>query len=203
MKHSPSSVTAWAERCPGGAEVAPLKGALHVHSTLSDGQLTPEELAEKYEALGFDFLAITDHDFLVRPDYREKIPAGRNNLLIFAGIELTVFEKGYVHVNRIFGDKEVLHVFNHPAEYDLTFPEVVEVLESVAKKFPIDAVEVSSKGFYTPEFDDDRIPYPKVASDDSHTDFGCGRAWIEVDCKLDRDEIIRAIKAGRAKPCFE
>ncbi len=173
-----------------------------MHSTLSDGELTPLEVATVYEELGFDFLAITDHDFLVRPDYRTKIPAMHKDMLIFAGIELTVFARGYVHVGKIFGDREELHIFNHPAEYDLSFQEVLEVLATVEKKYPIDAVEVSSKGFYTPEFDDERIAYPKVASDDSHTRFGCGRAWVEVDCGRDRDEIIRAIRAGDAKMRF-
>jgi len=179
-----------------------LKGALHTHSTLSDGQLTPDEVVERYRKLGFDFVAITDHDYLLRPDYREMIPLNHNGILVFHGIELTVHEQGYVHVNKIFGDEEVLHIFNHPGEYDFDFDETLDVLKGVASKLPIDAVEVSVKGFYTPEFDDDRIAYPKVASDDSHTELGCGRAWIEVECELDRDAIIRAIKAGKAKPVF-
>ncbi|MDI3280181.1 MAG: CehA/McbA family metallohydrolase [Bacillota bacterium] len=38
------------------------KAQLHVHSTLSDGRLTPGELARLYRRLGFSFLAFTDHD---------------------------------------------------------------------------------------------------------------------------------------------
>ncbi|MBQ7097729.1 MAG: PHP domain-containing protein [Clostridia bacterium] len=37
------------------------KVALHLHTTLSDGLLTPEEVAKKYAADGFDAIAITDH----------------------------------------------------------------------------------------------------------------------------------------------
>jgi len=38
------------------------RGALHVHTTFSDGRLSPEECCDRYRALGFDFLFITDHD---------------------------------------------------------------------------------------------------------------------------------------------
>lgn len=40
-----------------------LKGDLHCHTTNSDGAKTPTEMMTAYEALGFDFAAITDHDF--------------------------------------------------------------------------------------------------------------------------------------------
>jgi len=39
------------------------KGNLHCHSTLSDGNLTPEELKEAYKARGYQVLAITDHEY--------------------------------------------------------------------------------------------------------------------------------------------
>lgn len=38
------------------------KGNLHAHTTLSDGNKTPQELAESYRAAGYQFLAITDHN---------------------------------------------------------------------------------------------------------------------------------------------
>lgn len=38
-----------------------LKGNIHTHSNLSDGMLTPEEVAARYRAAGYDFLSITDH----------------------------------------------------------------------------------------------------------------------------------------------
>jgi len=44
-----------------------LKGQLHCHTTNSDGLSTPSELANAYKTAGFDFLTITDHDF-VTPD---------------------------------------------------------------------------------------------------------------------------------------
>jgi len=38
------------------------KANLHCHSTLSDGNLTPEELKRIYRAKGYSILAITDHE---------------------------------------------------------------------------------------------------------------------------------------------
>src|ERR1051326_2820062 len=44
-----------------------LRGNLHTHTTRSDGALTPEEVLATYENLGYDFLAISDHDLLIPP----------------------------------------------------------------------------------------------------------------------------------------
>jgi len=41
------------------------KANLHCHSTLSDGNLTPEELKKAYKENGYDILAITDHEYMV------------------------------------------------------------------------------------------------------------------------------------------
>ena len=40
------------------------KGQLHVHSTVSDGKRTPEEVAGWYRQRGYHFLALTDHGVL-------------------------------------------------------------------------------------------------------------------------------------------
>ena len=37
------------------------KGNLHMHTTISDGRITPEEAKEIYQKAGYDFIAITDH----------------------------------------------------------------------------------------------------------------------------------------------
>lgn len=179
-----------------------LKGALHVHTTCSDGELTIAEVVQVYTRLGFDFVALTDHDYLKRPGCYGSVGQLSKDLLVFEGVELTVFEKGYVHVGRVEGDREILHIFNHPAELDLPMEKVLDRIQAVASRIPIDAVEITSQGFRTPEYDIPRIRYPKVATDDSHTRLGCGRAWIELDCRRDRDAIIRAIRQGDFWNCY-
>lgn len=179
-----------------------LKGALHVHTTCSDGELTIPEVVNIYTGLGFDFIALTDHDYLLRPNCYDIVKTLPTDMIIFRGLELTVFEKGYVHVNRIKGDTERLHIFNHPAELDLPMEKVIDRITTVAKRFPIDAVEVTTKGFRTPEYEIPEIPYPKVATDDSHTRIGCGRAWIEMDCPKTKDGIIKAIRNNDFWNCY-
>ena len=179
-----------------------LKGALHVHTTCSDGELTPQEAANAYEERGFDFIAFTDHDYLVKPNYRDVCSQVKSGMILFHGIELTVFVKGYVHVNKIEGDKEVLHVFNHIGEYDLTLAQIRHRTRKIAEKYPLDAVEITTKGFRQKEIESLDLPYPKIASDDMHTRVGIGRAWIELDSPRDKDAILRAIKKGRSWNCF-
>lgn len=43
------------------------RGCLHVHSTGSDGRLEPAEVASHYRALGYDFLALSDHRVITEP----------------------------------------------------------------------------------------------------------------------------------------
>jgi len=44
-----------------------LRGNLHVHSSESDGRLSPVELACHYRDLGYDFLALSDHRTITQP----------------------------------------------------------------------------------------------------------------------------------------
>ncbi|MDQ5984553.1 MAG: hypothetical protein CSYNP_00248 [Syntrophus sp. SKADARSKE-3] len=180
-----------------------LRGQLHAHTTMSDGRLTPQETADEYARLGFHFLAITDHDHLLRPTYRDEIKNIKSDLLIFPGIELTVHcSKGYVHVSRIDGNGDDLFILNHPADYDLDLRKTMECIEEVSAQYPLHAVEITNHGFYTPEFDIPEINYLKIAADDSHNRLGCGRGWIELESELSGKAIMTAIKSGKYRNCF-
>lgn len=41
------------------------KANLHCHSTVSDGQLTPEEIKELYKGMGYSIVAFTDHNVMI------------------------------------------------------------------------------------------------------------------------------------------
>ncbi|MFO7978209.1 MAG: hypothetical protein R6U64_06070 [Bacteroidales bacterium] len=43
------------------------KASLHVHTTRSDGRLSPHEVVDRYHELGFHILALTDHNLLTYP----------------------------------------------------------------------------------------------------------------------------------------
>ena len=179
-----------------------LKGCMHTHTSCSDGTMTPQEVVRAYEERGYDFIAFTDHDYLLKNNYREIYNQVKTDMIVFTGIELTVFVKGYVHVSRIEGEREILHIFNHIGEYDLTVNQVRERIERIAEMFPLDVVEITAKGFRQKEFEIPEIAYPKIASDDSHSQVGIGRAWIELDARRNKDSIIRAIKKGRFWNCY-
>jgi len=179
-----------------------LKGCLHTHTTCSDGKLSPQEVANAYESKGYDFIAFTDHDYLLKHNCRDIYGQVKTNMIIFYGIELTVFVNGYIHVAKIEGDSEVLHIFNHIGEYDFTPEQLLARLAELEKMYPLDAVEITTNGFRDMVFESLNITYPKIASDDSHTLIGIGRAWIELDAKRGKDSIIQAIQKGKFWNCY-
>jgi len=179
-----------------------LKGGLHIHTTCSDGKLTPQEAADAYRDQGFDFIAFTDHDYLLKPETNGVYERVKSDMILFPGVELTVFVKGYIHVSRVNGEKEVLHIFNHLQDYNLSLEQMLDRIRAGAGMFPLDAVEITSKGFRCKEWEVPEILYPKIAADDSHGREGIGRAWIELDAKRNKDSILRAVKRGDFWNCF-
>src|SRR5499427_2145280 len=93
--------------------MALLKGNLHAHTTFSDGRRPVDQVIARYGDLGYDFLAITDHDDHVDGDYWFQIPSGDDRLLVLPGIELD-YRPLSQHVGKVVGDRETLYVLNHP-----------------------------------------------------------------------------------------
>ena len=60
-----------------------LKGALHCHTTRSDGKGTPEETLRLHKANGYDFVALTDHR-----NYNFKNFAPETGLIVVPGMEM-------------------------------------------------------------------------------------------------------------------
>jgi predicted metal-dependent phosphoesterase TrpH len=176
-----------------------LRGNLHAHTTFSDGVRSPRALLAEYEDRGYDFLAITDHEDhanLIWPEYRRALDALDGRLLVFEGLELDYTPLAQ-HVGRVVGEREVLHVLNHPARYKLSVEDTLERMRIIREAgLALDAVEVTDTGFYRPLYDTGEIPLVKIATDDAHRPPHFGRAWIEVEARRDRDSIIRAIRAG-------
>jgi len=61
---------------------------LHMHSTASDGALSPTELVEMAAQSGVQMLSLTDHDTLAGLD-EAAVAAGRHNMTFVPGVELT------------------------------------------------------------------------------------------------------------------
>lgn len=173
-----------------------LKGNLHAHTTFSDGRRPVREVIACYRDLGYDFLAITDHDDRIHDDYWFDIPAGDERMLILPGIEIN-YRPLSQHVGKVTGDRETLYVLNHPARYGISVAETLRRVRVITQAgLAIHAVEITDTGVYQPEYDVEEIALPKIATDDSHRDPHFGRAWVEVDAPRNLDGIIKAIKAG-------
>ncbi len=71
---------------PWVAKAGVYRGALHTHTTNSDGALSPDELAAAYAREGFAFIFITDHDTVTRA------PAVRD-MLVLPGEEIATCVK--------------------------------------------------------------------------------------------------------------
>jgi len=176
--------------------VAILKGNLHAHTTFSDGRLTVEEVVSRYRDIGYDFLAITDHEDLIQPDYWVSLPPSDDKIIIFPGVELD-YRPLSQHIGKVTGDRETLFILNHPARYSLTVEQTLRRIRRIGREWsPIHAVEVTDTGLYQAEYDVSAIDLPKIATDDSHKDAHIGRAWIEVSAARNPDAILRAVKAG-------
>jgi predicted metal-dependent phosphoesterase TrpH len=173
-----------------------LKGNLHTHTTFSDGRLPIDEVVGRYRELGYDFLAITDHDDRIDEEYWFRIPAGDDRMLVLPGVEIDYRPLGQ-HVGKVSGDEETLYVLNHPARYALTVDQTLRRIRAISRDgLPIHAVEITDTGVYQAEYDVDLIGLPKIATDDAHRREDFGRAWVEVDAARSPDAILRAIKAG-------
>lgn len=77
---------------------------LHLHTTASDGRLTPAELVARASAAGLATIAVTDHDTVAGLAEVTAL-AGRHGIRTIAGIEVTAVDQGRdVHMLAYFVD---------------------------------------------------------------------------------------------------
>ncbi len=195
------------------------KVALHIHTTLSDGRLTPEEVASMYKDAGFDAVALTDHR-------KHGIAREIDGLQIIAGAEYNTYgaacEKGLFHIVSLFAERDPevnngeddvqtiidkihaaqgLAVLAHPA-WSLNTPEMIMKLHNIDATEIYNAVSEAGQSF-RPDSSliVDMIAgmgryYPLLATDDAHYYEGADncRGWIMVECAGDsHNEIKQAI----------
>jgi predicted metal-dependent phosphoesterase TrpH len=79
---------------------------LHIHTTYSDGLVTPEQLLDAATALGLDVIAVTDHDTVEGAWRVRDLAAQRNHPVeVIVGIEVTT--AWGVHLLGLFVEKPV------------------------------------------------------------------------------------------------
>lgn len=79
-----------------------LKGNTHTHTAYSDGDSPPELVVDWYEAHGYDFLFLTDHNALIPDDHLARLQRG--SMPVWQGEEVTM---AAVHVNGL-GVRELI-----------------------------------------------------------------------------------------------
>jgi 3',5'-nucleoside bisphosphate phosphatase len=80
------------------------KGDFHLHTTSSDGKLSPEELVRLGKAKALDIIAVTDHDTTLGLE-RAKTESKLSNVCVIPGIELsTLHNNESVHLLGYFMD---------------------------------------------------------------------------------------------------
>ena len=87
-----------------------LKGNVHLHTTVSDGAQTPFEAAKAYADVGYDFVAVTDHDTPSLLADVEDAP-----LIMLDGVELTARQTIWI-IRRI---KEIMMAYKHRIRSEL------------------------------------------------------------------------------------
>lgn len=89
------------------------KGNFHCHTTVSDGRLSPDQVAALYARAGYDFLAITDHRKVVDPR------SVKADLLLIPGVELDyVVQRRHRQAVHIVGVGVGLDLMNTPGLMD-------------------------------------------------------------------------------------
>ena len=75
-----------AERLASDPDPRVLRGAIHVHTTVSDGTGTPEDVALSAERAGLDFVILTDHGDGTRPPAPARVVHG---VLLIDAVEIS------------------------------------------------------------------------------------------------------------------
>ena len=81
------------------------KGNTHTHTLNSDGDSTPDEVVRWYREHGYQFLVLTDHNYLTAVDGLNAIHGASDKFLVIQGEEVTARADGRpVHVNGLAVD---------------------------------------------------------------------------------------------------
>lgn len=101
-----------AHALPKLAEQRDIRGDLHMHTTATDGRATLEEMAEAARALGYEYVAITDHSKAIAMAFgldekrvvefaqtvRKINESGDLGIRIFSGLECDIMKEGEMDI---------------------------------------------------------------------------------------------------------
>jgi len=84
------------------------KGNTHTHTLNSDGDSTPDDVVRWYREHGYQFLVLTDHNFLTSVDALNALHGADSRFLVVKGEEVTdTFQEKSIHVNGLDVSRKV------------------------------------------------------------------------------------------------
>lgn len=197
------------------------KVGLHIHTTLSDGRVFPEESARIYKAAGFDTIAITDHwkyggdgeieglKIISGCEYNMGASDTAVDVMHIVGVGMESEpclkkEDSRQHIIDSINEKGGMAILAHPA-WSLNTPEeamklkgfsAVEIYNTVSN------VNQSSRpysGYFVDLLANKGVIYPLVATDDVHYYNGEDdtKSFICVKAESNsKEDILKAVKNG-------
>jgi hypothetical protein len=97
------------ETTPSQKPAAWYKGNTHTHTLNSDGDSTPDDVVRWYREHGYEFLVLSDHNFLTSVDGLNALHGADERFLVIKGEEVTDrFEEKSLHINGLDIDAPVL-----------------------------------------------------------------------------------------------
>lgn len=103
-----------------------LRGNHHGHSNLSDGQDDPYEMLAAYEAAGYDYFALSEHDLFVDPARYQ----GRTAMVVLPAVEITSV-----------ADQTLMYLgatADIPPAHSLSLSEIVKLVDRAGGLFIVD-----------------------------------------------------------------
>ncbi len=196
------------------------KGALHVHTTCSDGRLSPAESIAFHRQHGYHFLAVTDHDIItdlsgLSDDGFLNIPAvevshGHNEIgqtyhVVIVGIRQMVRVPPQAPIQEAidrWAEAGSLLILAHPYWSGMVFTEILPLKWLAGLEiFNTSAQTDLGKGLATVHWDDILVRGKRwwgFAVDDTHginDDAAGGWVWVKSE-RLEEGAILQAMKEG-------
>ncbi len=85
---------------PSAQEKRWYKGNTHTHTINSDGDSTPDEVVRWYRERGYNFLVLSDHNYLTEVDGLNAVFGAANKFIVIKGEEVSdKFQEKPIHIN--------------------------------------------------------------------------------------------------------
>ena len=126
---------------------------LHVHTTYSDGLLTPKQVVDLAMIKGIDGIAITDHDTILGIEPAVRYSEEIENIFVIPGIELgSVYKDEEVHILGYFIDYKSLEIIDMTNKLRMDRVsrglKIIEKVNSIGMELDIAEVKALGKGNY-------------------------------------------------------